>query len=284
MKIFKYLAIVLMAFVFAGCSDSQNNPDLNNPDLKRTKAFSVSKHKKILFSNGNLQYHPLNNEWRFAESQLERMKEVPEDSLSATYDGWIDLFCWGTGNCPTKVSTDIFSPDTAFVNFVDWGINQIGNDKPNTWRTLTNEEWNYLTDGKEGRKNADSLCSVAQIDGMNGFILLPDNWTCPSDVSFKRGVAVGHSEEDYAEHQIITLENWLVLEESGAIFLPVTEDNMYSYGNENSEGYYWSSTLKGKYSPHVYAYYFEFDASYAGCGMFNSTSKRGFVRLVQDVK
>lgn len=268
-----------MALVFAGCPDSQNNPD-----LKRTKAFSVSKHKKILFSKGNLQYHPLNNEWRFAESQLERMMEVPKDSLSVTYDGWIDLFCWGTGNCPTKVSTDIFSPDTAFVNFVDWGINQIGNDKPNTWRTLTNEEWHYLTDGKEGRKNADSLCSVAQIAGMNGFILLPDNWTCPSNVSFKRGVAVGHSEEDYAEHQIITLENWLVLEESGAIFLPVTEDNMYSYGNENSEGYYWSSTLKGKYSPHVYAYYYGFDANYATCSMFNSTSKRLFVRLVKDVK
>ena len=173
-----------------------------------------------------MQYHSLNNEWRFAESQLERMMEVPKDSLSVTYDGWIDLFCWGTGNCPTKVSTDIFSPDTTFVNFVDWGINQIGNDKPNTWRTLTNEEWHYLTDGKEGRKNADSLCSVAQIAGMNGFILLPDNWTCPSNVLFKRGVAVGHSEEDYAKHQIITLENWLVLEESGAIFLPVTEDNM----------------------------------------------------------
>ncbi len=279
MKKFNYLAIVLIALVFAGCPDSQNNPD-----LKRTKAFSVSKHKKILFSKGNLQYHPLNNEWRFAESQLERMMEVPKDSLSVTYDGWIDLFCWGTGNCPTKVSTDIFSPDTAFVNFVDWGINQIGNDKPNTWRTLTNEEWNYLTDGKEGRKNADSLCSVAQVDGINGFILLPDNWTCPSNVSFKRGVAVGHSEKNYAEHQIITLESWLVLEESGAIFLPVTEDNMYSYGNENSEGYYWSSTLKGKYTPNVYAYYYGFDANYATCSMFNSTSKRLFVRLVKDVK
>ena len=46
------------------------------------------------------------------------------------------------------------------------------------------------------------------------------------NVLFKRGVAVGHSEEDYAKHQIITLENWLVVEESGAIFLPVTEDNM----------------------------------------------------------
>ena len=278
MKKFYYLAIMLMAFVFAGCPDNQNYPS-----LKQTHAFSVSKKKKVLFSKGNLQYHPLNNEWRFAESQLDRMNEVKEENLSATYNGWIDLFAWGTGDCPTKVPASIFSRDTAFVNFVDWGTNKIGNDNPNTWRTLTKEEWHYLTDSRGGRNNADSLCAVAQINGMNGLILLPDNWTCPSNILFKRGIAIGHSEEDYSEHQIITLEHWLVLEESGAIFLPVTEDDMYSYGDENSEGYYWSSTLEGKYYPHVYAYYYGFTADYAGCGMFNGTSNRLFVRLVKDL-
>lgn len=280
MKKFYFLAILLGAFVLIGC----NQEDSNKPDLKKTHEFSVSKKKKVLFSKGNLQYHPLNNEWRFAESQLDRMNEVKEEDLSTTYNGWIDLFAWGTGDCPTKVPASIFSRDTAFVNFVDWGINKIGNDKPNTWRTLTNEEWHYLTDEREGRKNANSLCAVAQINGINGFILLPDDWTCPSNISFKQGVAIGHSEKDYAKHQIITLEDWLVLEELGAIFLPVKYEHMHNYSYKNSEGYYWASTLEGKYYPYVYAYYYGFTADNAGCSMFNSTSNRLFVRLVKDVK
>ena len=34
-------------------------------------AFSVDVNKKVVFSKGNVQYHPKNNEWRFAENQTD---------------------------------------------------------------------------------------------------------------------------------------------------------------------------------------------------------------------
>lgn len=268
MKKLFYFAFLCGAFVLAGC----NREDSNKPDLKKTHAFSISKNKKVLFSKGNLQYHPLNNEWRFAESQLDRMNEVKEEDLSATYNGWIDLFAWGTGDCPTKVGSD-----TAFVKFVDWGTNKIGNDKPNTWRTLTNEEWEYLF---SGRNNADSLCAIAQIAGMNGLVLLPDNWICPNDVVLKLGFYGGMSEKNYAKHQTLTLEDWTILEKSGAIFLPVNEDDPFGY-YKNNVGIYWSSVLDE--ITNSFAYYASIDPSGAYCSLFDKKSKRFFVRLVKDL-
>ena len=50
---------------------------------------------KILFSPGNLQYHCLNGIWRFAEHQWDRIG-LDNANISPTYDGWIDLFGWGT--------------------------------------------------------------------------------------------------------------------------------------------------------------------------------------------
>ena len=131
--------------------------------------FSVSATKQVTFSPGNLQYHPANNEWRFAESQLDYIG-YENANISSTYNGWIDLFGWGTGNAPTKSNEEYFDYQT----FVDWGTNQIGDDAPNTWRTLTSDEWNYL---RYNRSNANDLCGVAQVNGVNGLIFLPDNLT-----------------------------------------------------------------------------------------------------------
>lgn len=69
-----------------------------------------------------------------------------------------------------------------YSTFVDWGTNRIGNYAPNAWRTLTSNEWGYLLNN---RPNASSLKGVAQVNGVNGLILLPDSWTRPSGVTFK---------------------------------------------------------------------------------------------------
>ena len=60
------LAICAVVLLFVSCEP--NKPD--NPGYK-AKAFSVSETKQVIFSRGNLQYHPANNKWRFAESQLD---------------------------------------------------------------------------------------------------------------------------------------------------------------------------------------------------------------------
>ena len=49
--------------------------------------FSVGRGEYVYFSPGNLQYHPANNKWRFAPSQLDYIGEANEN-ISSTYNGW----------------------------------------------------------------------------------------------------------------------------------------------------------------------------------------------------
>ena len=57
--------------------------------------FSVSETEKVRFSKGNLQYQASTNTWRFAENQWDYIGEG-NTNASASYEGWIDLFSWGT--------------------------------------------------------------------------------------------------------------------------------------------------------------------------------------------
>ena len=100
--------------------------------------FSVSADKQVTFSKGNLQYHPANDEWRFAENQTDYIGDA-NSKCSSTYNDWLDLFGWSTSanNFGVSISTNV---GDYYGSFVDWGTNKIGNDAPNTWRTLTDDE------------------------------------------------------------------------------------------------------------------------------------------------
>ena len=174
------------------------------------KVFSINPVDRVLFSPGNLQYYPRRKEWRFAPDQTAHVGKENEN-ISPNYNGWIDLFGWGTGDDPTKTSMSYDSYST----FVDWGSNKIGDDEPNTWRTLSLNEWEYLL---YSRENASDLITVGRVKGNNGVILLPDNWVCPDDVDLKIGFS--SYEEGYASLQIISEPMWEKLEAAGAIFLP----------------------------------------------------------------
>lgn len=246
----------------------------NPPSNLIAKAFSVSSTKQVYFSKGNLQYHPSNNKWRFAESQLDYIG-WSNSNCSSIYDGWLDLFAWSTGTTNFGVST---STDNDYSgSFVDWGTNKIGNDAPNTWRTLTYYEWKYLLNN---RANANNLKGFAEVNGVNGLILLPDNWTCPSGVTFKSGF---HSDMvDYFEaYQTFTADQWSKLEAAGAVFLPIAG---YRYDScvdgVQYDGYYWSATESNS----NYAYYLSFRSDGAGAYMGDFNRSRGqSVRLVKDL-
>ena len=204
---------------------------------KDDRSFSVSSSKRILFSSGNLQYYPANNEWRFAESQLDCIAAA-NSNISSSYNGWIDLFGWSTGTTNFGLSTSISYSDYS-GSFVDWGTNKIGNDAPNTWRTLTSNEWYYVV---VDRPNASSLCGVAQVNGVNGLILLPDNWLCPTGVTFKSGFHITYGVDYYAAYQTFTADQWSKLESAGAVFLPAAGRRNGSNVNFVQEkGYYWSA-------------------------------------------
>ena len=91
--------------------------------------FSVGAGKQVCFSKGNLQYQASTDTWRYAENQWDRVGD-DNANISPTYDGWIDLFGWGTANNPTNASTnpnDYPEYNPYFVTFDDWGLNKISN-------------------------------------------------------------------------------------------------------------------------------------------------------------
>lgn len=222
--------------------DSITFTDETAASSQKVGKFSVSTTQQIAFSSGNLQYHPLNNQWRFAESQIDCVGDA-NANISPTYDGWVDLFCWGTGDEPTRIVTN----NNAYPNFVDWGSNVIATDTANTWRTMSADELRYIL---SSRPNAAALNGIAHINGVNGLVLLPDDWVAIEGLTFNTG-AYGHwSREYYAVHNTFTLEQWQQMEEAGAIFLPAVG---YRQGNSiyasGSKGYYWTTSPNGGCGP-----------------------------------
>ena len=241
--------------------------------------FSVSADKKVMFAKGNLQYTQSTNTWAFAANQYE-MLGTANVGNSALADK-IDLFGWSGSTATAKwgISTSTDYNDY-FGDFVDWGQN-IGDGT--TWRTLTNDEWNYL---RSSRANAANLMGVARINldaegttYANGLILLPDTWTCPEGITFKSGFASEYSIQAYAAYQTFTLEQWATLEASGAVFLPASGSRYgSSIGNVQDYGYYWSATPNDSY----YAYYLDFYSDEAGW-YYTIRCNGQAVRLVQDL-
>ncbi len=247
---------------------------LEAPKINGIGTFSVSDSKQVTFSKGNLQYHPANDEWRFAEKQTDYIGEN-NSNISDTYNGWIDLFGWSTNATNFGVSTSTDYNDYS-GSFVDWGTNKIGNDAPNTWRTLTKDEWRYLG---FYRTNADDLVGVAQVNGVNGLVFLPDNWNCPAGVTFKSGFYSNYGVDYYAAYQTFTTAEWSLLESAGAVFLPAAgyRDGSGVDGVQY-RGCFWSATEDDS----DYAGYLGFGSDGAGRGYYRRDIGLS-VRLVKDL-
>ncbi len=244
--------------------------------------------KQIYFAPGNLQCAGLTTRdtvWLFAEYQTDMLgtDNIRNNALADT----IDLFAWSSNytTAPWGIGTSSSSDDYE-GDFVDWGQNDIGTFEPNTYRTPSLDEWQYML---LRRKNAEERVAVARInlntDGTqyaNGLILLPDDWTCPTDVSFKTGFleTTGGSIYGYANYQTLTLSDWQKLEAAGAVFLPAAgERDGTNVMSEQIFGDYWLSNIKDV----VYAYCLHFYAGKADV-YYNYHRLGQAVRLVQDVK
>ncbi len=248
--------------------------------------FSVSADKQVAFTKGNLQCSGVNTGnyvWSFAENQYD-MLGTDNVSGSALADK-IDLFGWSANNTTAKwgISTSENNADYA-GDFVDWGTNIVSTSVPNTYRTLTSDEWKYLFNT---RTNASEKKGIARInlnnDGSqyaNGIILLPDWWTLPAGVTFKSGLA-----GSYADYQTFTLAEWQQLEAAGAVFLPAAGyrsgsnvDAVQVYGFYSS-----ATTYDNSYFPN-FAYFLRFTsnqvlAATGGTGRYYGQA----VRLVKDL-
>lgn len=256
-------------------------------------AFSVSATKQVQFSQGNLMYCASTNTWRFAEHQWDFVGSGKDgDGSSETnkitgtiegsnngsigqegYNGWIDLFGWGTGNNPTLSSTTSID----YATFTDWGANPIANggNQANQWRTLTYDECYYLMNT---RTDADQKYGVAKVNGVTGVIFLPDDWALPENITFAPGVDQIANWVSYESLNNYTLEQWQLMESAGAVFMPAAG---YRSGTDvdyvGLHGYYWSSSDYGA----NLAYYLYFDSG--DVGMYNFSSYRNYGRSVRPV-
>ena len=236
--------------------------------------FSVSENHQVRFSQGNLQYYPDDDIWRFAEHQWDFVggswdtqhgmmnvgtvysngTKCDNTLISRYYEGWIDLFGWATsgwdnGNTYYHASdraAHIFEDAyygppgnydlTGEYGQADWGVhNTISNGGSWQWRTLTAEEVNYLLMERETTSGLRFVMAV--VAGVPGLVVLPDDWN-ESIYPLK-----GTNSIVYYSINIIPGGKWLdVLEPAGAVFLPAG-GLRYQFGDYDGSWYDWYDRL-----------------------------------------
>lgn len=233
------------------------------PDGVLPGVFSVSATKKVHFSQGNLQFigSAATPYWKFADNQWEFLGDNGQGSTSQNVDR--DLFGWGTsgynhgavcyqpwattqdGSCYYAYGSHIYNLYDR-TGMADWGYNAIcngGNQERFGWRTLTWQEWYYLTVSRSTESGMHFAKAI--VNGIAGVILLPDNWS-----NFK--YILKNCDDIHAAYEAneITASEWTgTIEPLGAVFWPSggsrsgTSVGLYdNSGQRQPVGHYWTST------------------------------------------
>ena len=208
---------------------------LSVPEGAVAGLFSVGEGRQVFISRGNLQFQASTGTWRFAPHQFDYVGK-DNAKIAPTWDGWIDLFGWGTSGYdhgavdyqPWSGNKDIGSDALHYAygnpgkhlfeedGKADWGYNRIknGGDRENLWRTPNVSEWLYLL---FNRNTASGMrFAKAKVAGVYGVILLPDNW----DIAVYPLNSTNLPDSGH-DSNIITQSDWTsLLEPAGAVFLP----------------------------------------------------------------
>lgn len=283
------LYFLAMAMMLMSCNKESlvetntSTPTGFTPNVSTDGLFSVNDGVQVYFSQGNLQYQASTGMWRFAENQWDyvgcqspaegsrggTVSESDNSQISPNYDGWIDLFGWGTSGYhnsadPSNQNYQPWSsskneleenqynhygygpsanmPSTNLTNssaYYDWGVyNAIcnGGNEAGQWRTLTMNEWDYVFNARETA--SDTRFAKATVNGVCGVILLPDNW----ENSYYSLANANEAEVDYSCN-IIGVAQWAVLESYGVVFLPAGgRRSGKSVESAGVVGVYWSAS------------------------------------------
>ena len=274
----KAIAAIMLMMVFAvSCTkpDEPNNGGNNDvPEEPIVGLFSINDSTQVCFSPGNLQYQVSTDIWRFAEHQWDYIGEG-NANISETYDGWIDLFAWGTGDHPTDTST--YMEPVVYGTFADWGDNSIQNwiGSGCQWRTLEWMDWHYLL----FIRNTDSgiRFSTATVNDVKGLILLPDDWD-PSIYGFVNF----NNQVNESEENIITLQEWEIIERKGAIFMPNAGIRLGTTVKWIQDyGLYW---IAGPSDPFAYVFYVQCAGKIVGLHNYCPRYAGLSVRLVRNAE
>ena len=195
---------------------------------KRIGIFSIAKDKYVTFSQGYLQYVRSKDQWLFApnQSHFTGERHYKNGQLADT----IMYFGWSGKNSKAPWGISLSTNANDYVGeFLDWGSNSIAGDAPNTWRSISEEEWMYLY---QERENAEKLISLGMVESINGLIILPDSWILPAGMHFEPSMQVATNQ--YSKQE------WSIMENAGAIFLPMTgyfNHKLSDMRHINEEGY-----------------------------------------------
>lgn len=249
--------------------------------------YSINASQKVFFSKGNLQFNAVlgshavatggtkNGTWRFAEHQYD-ICGSNNQLISSTYNGWIDLFGWGTSgfdNTAAMSSATNYEPycsNTSSGNYgptsgyslageaanYDWGVYNTISTSPNTsWRTMTFPEWKYIMSNDAGSRlqhasihsesgnTSRMVFTKARIgntsNSVNGVLLFPDEFVCP--VHFSCSLFQNSTSQWTATRQI-PIQQFKQFEKRGCVFLPAAgrRDNT---NLEVDNSLYWTSSL-----------------------------------------
>lgn len=276
---------------------------------------------QVRFSQGNLQYQASTNTWRFAENQWDYVG-ADNSNISSEYDGWIDLFGWGTSGYHNVYdnfnvnyqpysysaatvqtecnyygygpSTNMYDPNLTGISAeYDWGVHNAisnGDNQANLWRTLTSEEWFYLflTRSASTVGNTSNARFVkATVNGVYGVILFPDDFSVP--IYLPTPLQINNANASFNSNSY-SEAGWAAMENLGCVFLPTTGYRTTNSGsictyiyNTNSQGYYWSTTSYN--SQQAYYVYFNSNGLNPVCNQYYTYRYTGMsVRLVRDAE
>lgn len=227
---------------------------------------------QVYFSKGNLRYigNASTPYWNFANNQWDYLGTMLGQN-STDQNAARDLFGWGTSGWNSSGARYYHPWDTDNSNgsfygpsgvhnltggyaLADWGMNNPitnGGNQPAQWRTLTQQEWDYVFKRRPGICYAKAQITGTNVGTVNGVILFPDNWNTntytPS--SYNQSGASFDSNS-------IPASQWLSLEEAGAVFLPAAgRRNGTSVDDLGSFGYYWSASCSTNSSASTVYFY-----------------------------
>lgn len=156
--------------------------------------FSVSESEKVLFAHGNLY-------------QMEEQVYVYDDNGQCLdiynklgiYDNQYDM-----KNGSSEYPKESYYWGNIYSGENNYPVEGLSND--DTWYSLNVNEWGYLLNE---RNNYKKLKRYVYINDTPGLLLLPDDFELPSGIS---GWPSNNTKFD--------LNDWALLEHSGAVFLP----------------------------------------------------------------
>jgi len=214
---------------------------------------------QVYFSQGNLQYigSAATPYWKFADNQWDVLgTNTGQNSYSKYVDR--DLFGWGTSDynhgavcyqpwSTSRTNSYYYAYGQPTYNLydqtgqADWGYNAISNGGGQTgqWRTLTGRssgEWDYVFNTRS--TTSGIRYAKAQVNGVNGVILLPDSWSANT-------YSLSNTNQYNASYSsnVISASQWNALQNAGAVFLPAAGFRAgTSVKNVGSSGDYWSAS------------------------------------------